>query len=147
MASCGKNSSTAPINNPNPHIDPVVVDKYLQLVNNHRMKLGLRPVEPAPLIEEVALGHSQEMAQGQVLFGHWGWRGRCAELRTRLNGNLCGEIVARGQRDHEAVFNAWLNSPHHREVIEGETYTHTGLGYIADRNGMIYWTQLFLTIE
>lgn len=157
LVSCGKNSSshapqpetltpTAP-EIQTPQIDPVVVDKYLKMVNDYRAGLGLATLEMAPIIEEVALGHSTAMARGRNFFGHGGWRTRCAELRERLKGTLCGEIVARGQKTHEDVFRAWLNSPPHREVIEGKTYTHTGLGFIADRKGMIYWTQMFLVIE
>lgn len=158
LLSCGKSSSGKPpkstIKDPataspesSPAPEPTITQQYLSLVNRHRLKLGLRPVEASPIIEEVALGHSEAMARGWKFFGHSGWRGRCRELRNSLKGNLCGEIVAMGQRGPKEVFQAWLNSPPHRKVIEGENFTHTGLGYMANSYGRIYWTQLFLQID
>lgn len=128
--------------------DPFVMDTYLTLVNNHRAKLGMRPVEPSPHIEKVAVDHSRQMARGRQFFGHTGWKQRCGEIKEKMgHGNLCGEIIARGQKNAHAVFRAWLNSPPHRQVIEGRRYTHTGLGYYKDLKGTINWTQLFLELR
>lgn len=125
-----------------------ISENYLQLMNNHRASLGLRPLLESGHIAEVAERHSKHMAKGRVLFGHGGWKNRCGKIKYRMGqGNLCGEIIARGQKDPRGVLRAWLNSPPHRRVIEGRRYTHTGLGYYRDRKGTISWTQLFLELK
>jgi uncharacterized protein YkwD len=53
-----------------------------------------------------------------------------------------GENVVFGYNSVEAVINAWLNSPEHREVIVGN-YTHTGFGVFQNNQGSYYFTQLF----
>jgi len=39
----------------------------------------------------------------------------------------------------------WLRSPHHLENIRGD-YNYSGLGVWQDKNGVIYFTQIFVKI-
>lgn len=152
LTSCGGSSSSSskssPSRAPSETISPLKVDEYLELVNAHRKRLGLRVLESTPVIQEVAEEHSKNMAMGYQRFGHNGWKLRCQEVKASLGGgNMCGEIVAWGQKTPRAVFNAWLGSRSHRLTIEGNRYTHTGLGFMRSRSGEIYWTQIFLELE
>ncbi|MDF2592072.1 MAG: sporulation protein, partial [Clostridia bacterium] len=52
-----------------------------------------------------------------------------------------GENIAMGQRTPEEVVKAWMNSPGHRANILKSSFTHIGVGYVA--NGS-YWTQMFI---
>lgn len=52
-----------------------------------------------------------------------------------------GENIARGQATPEAVVNAWMNSSGHRANILNPSFTHIGVGYVADGK---YWTQMFV---
>jgi uncharacterized protein YkwD len=124
-----------------------VKEEYLEILNNHRKNLGLSPLKYLGEIEDEAIDHSQKMAKKLRWFGHLGWRQRCAEIKKRLEtGNLCGEIVAHGQQSAHEVFEAWFHSDPHRMVMEGESYTHTGIAYAVDEWGNKYWTQIFLEI-
>jgi uncharacterized protein YkwD len=41
------------------------------------------------------------------------------------------------------VVDGWLHSPGHKKNIEGD-YNFTGIGVSKDKNGRIYYTQIFL---
>lgn len=141
--SCGKKSKES---EPEVFQETISHHTYLDLVNDHRLNLGLKALEYSLIIEESALIHSSDMAKGKVRFGHSGMKKRCLKLRDELGSVACGEIVAKGQRTTEEVFNAWMNSPDHRRTIEDQAYTHTGLGFKEDSRGQLYWTQIFLKL-
>lgn len=147
LLSC--NTSEDKTTSTSPHLSPIygdeVTEEFFQLVNNHRQDKGLRALILDPFMNDIALGHSEDMAASKVGFGHSGFSSRCAEARLALGGgNLCLENVAKGQKTAQQVFNAWMNSSGHRENIENARATHMGLGYTKDKNGTFYWTQLFL---
>lgn len=147
LASCGKDSQDSkPIMTIRPVKPGPSTQNYIDVVNEYRAKIGLRPFVYSPIITEVAFGHSRFMAEGYGRFGHGGWRSRCAKLRNEMRSDICGEIVAMGQKTPEAVLEAWLGSPAHRSAIENPRYTHTGVGVAMNAQGRLYWTQMFVEL-
>lgn len=125
-------------------------DELLGFVNEHRERLGLKNLAYSRVIEVTAQNHSARMARKYFPFGHMGSTLRCRSILKQLGlerGSLCGENVAMGQETPMEAFEAWMNSPEHREAIEDERYTHTGLGIFTDPSGTIYWTQIFIRIN
>lgn len=125
-------------------------DELLEYVNEHRMRIGLRRLIYSHAIEITAQNHSIRMSRKYFPFGHIGSKLRCRSILKALKidkGSLCGENVAMGQETPEEAFKAWMNSPEHREAIEDERFTHTGLGIFMDPGGVIYWTQIFVQIN
>ena len=57
--------------------------------------------------------------------------------------NATAENVAFGSTSAREVVDNWLKSPDHKENIEGP-YTLSGIGIAADRNGALYFTQIFI---
>jgi uncharacterized protein YkwD len=145
FSSCGKNSSSD--SNRERSQDAITQNEYMEILNSHRQRLGLRPLIYTLIIEPVAHEHSDDMARGKTSFGHSGWRARCRKITDELRGNACSEIVAMGQKTPQAVFDAWYNSSSHRASLENPRYTHTGLGVVKNSKGVIYWTQLFLEVQ
>lgn len=128
--------------------DNSITGQYMELVNDHRATLGLKPLTLNSEMNGVALTHSSNMAKGTVAFGHTGFSSRCSEVKSMMGGgNLCGEIVAMGQTSAQKVFNSWMNSSGHRAKIEEGRYTHTGFGYAKSSSGTMYWTQIFLEVD
>ncbi len=124
-----------------------IAQEYLDLVNNHRINIGLRPLTYNIVIEEIARGHSKGMALRSRPFGHFGFSLRCRQLKRRIGPHTkCGEVVAMGQKTPQRVFDAWMNSAGHREEIENPDFTMTGLGLYKDEKGLIYWTQMFIEL-
>lgn len=122
-------------------------EEFVKLVNAHRTKIGLRALIHRDEMAQIAEGHSQDMADKTVSFGHTGFSERCSEARSALGGgNWCAENVAMGQKTPEAAFNSWMNSSGHRANIESSRATHMGFGYAKNSSGTYYWTQLFLEL-
>lgn len=122
----------------------------LDLVNDHREKMGLGRLAYSEVVELTAQNHSIRMSKRYFPFGHMGSTLRCRSILKALGlelGSLCGENVAMGQESPEEAFEAWMNSPEHREAIEDGRYTHTGLGIFENARGTIYWTQIFIRIN
>lgn len=125
-----------------------LTDQYMKLLNDYRSDLGLDILSYSKVMEASAFGHSKNMATKAVTFGHLGSSARCASIQKTLGGgNLCGEIVAMGQKSIEAVFKSWKNSAGHRGIMLNPRYTHTGLGFYRGPEGSIYWTQIFLELN
>ncbi|HXH29694.1 MAG TPA: CAP domain-containing protein [Bacteriovoracaceae bacterium] len=125
-----------------------LTEQYMELVNDHRNDIGHGTLTYVNDIEKSAEYHSKRMAIGKVSFSHKGSGNRCSSIKLSMGrGNLCGEIIAWGQKTPERVFKAWLNSPGHKRILEGRRYTHTGMGFAKNSKGRIYWTQIFLEIR
>lgn len=125
-----------------------MTEEFMELVNNHRVSIGLLPLIHDESMGNIAEGHSADMASGSVAFGHDGFSSRCSEARSALGGgNLCAENVAMGQKTVQAAFTAWMNSSGHRANIEQARATHTGFGYKKSSSGTYYWTQIFLELN
>ena len=76
----------------------------------------------------------------QINHDNFGYRSE--GIKYHDNAEVVGENVAYGYDTAEAVVNAWLNSPGHKAIIEGN-YTHTGFGVMKCTKGRSYFTQLF----
>ena len=117
--------------------------EILHLINDHRSKMKLKPLAMNEAIVGIAMTHSRNMANGSVEFGHDGFDDRVALMRHRIKQtNSWGENVAYGARSAKEVVTMWLNSPEHRENIEGN-YNQTGIAIARGKDGYLYYTQLF----
>lgn len=63
------------------------------------------------------------------------------EFETDLR--FWGENAAKGNRTPEAVVEAWMDSPGHRENLLREDAEYLGAGVWQDEDGVLYWVQLF----
>jgi uncharacterized protein YkwD len=146
LVSCNQGHSVEPQTNPVSAID--FTEEYFELMNAHRKSLGLSSLILSPEISKISQIHSDNMAKGSVAFGHSGFSTRCTQVRSLdPQSNLCGEIVAMGQNSPAAVLKSWLNSPGHKAKIEESRYTHTGISFHKNAQGIYYWTQIFLEIN
>jgi uncharacterized protein YkwD len=118
-------------------------DEILRLVNDHRRSIGKPALEKVTVIFQQANGHSVNMAAGTIPFGHDGFEGRIAAIRSALGGSSSGgENVAMGFNSASAVVNAWLGSAGHRANIESSA-TRTGISAVQSKLGVWYYTQIF----
>lgn len=127
--------------------EKVMIEEFMELINDHRISIGLRPLTHDDEMGKIATQHSVNMANGSVAFGHTGFSSRCSASRTAMGGgNWCGENVAKGQKTVQAAFTSWMNSSGHRANIEKSAATHTGFGFKKSASGTWYWTQIFLQV-
>jgi uncharacterized protein YkwD len=124
--------------------DANLQDEILHYINQYRIKHHLSQLKTNDLITLEATKHSQEMAQHQIPFGHQKFQQRMARLMKQIDNARGGaENVAFNYKTAKIVVNGWLNSPGHRHNIRGN-YNLTGIGIARDKQGRIYYTQLFL---
>lgn len=118
-----------------------MANEILVLVNEHRTSLNLRDIKrDQQYASAYAVDHTKYMIDMSAI-NHDNFSIRSRALKDRGAASV-GENVAKGYTTARNVVNAWLNSPSHRDVIEGN-YTHSGFGVITDAEGKYYFTQLF----
>lgn len=119
------------------------VEQILNGVNHYRMLHLLAPLKLNPSLSQIAMQHSQNMANHVYAFGHIGFDKRFAKIRQILPNTLqASENVAYGYKSIEAVVTGWEHSPGHRANILG-SFNQTGIAIAYDANHRPYYTQLF----
>jgi len=126
-----------------PDRDSNLIDDVLSQTNKFRRSKGL----PALIINEelnaIAQKHSANMARGKVGFGHGGFSKRNKMASKVIQPlNKFAENVAYGATSGKEVVTMWKNSSGHRRNMLGR-YKYIGIGTAKDRQGHIYYTQLF----
>jgi len=124
-----------------------VEQETFSLINQYRQTNKLPALAWDNAIAKAARTHSKDMATGEVDFGHEGFGDRVSRLKTIMTGFWsAGENVFMTDNLDQVAQNAvakWLRSPHHLENIRGD-YNYTGLGVWQDKEGAIYFTQIFV---
>lgn len=133
------NESTA-----NSSTDEVIQNNILMYVNKYRREQGLNALKPNTSISLEARRHSQDMATHKIPFGHQYFPDRIKRLYSQIKFCRSGaENVAFNYKDTKDLVRRWIASPGHRKNIVGH-YNLTGIGIARDKNGKIYYTQIFL---
>jgi uncharacterized protein YkwD len=117
-----------------------VAAKVHQLVNEHRIGIGLSALDWNETIANECRQHSEEMANTNSL-NHDGFNERVNKIGETISWSWAGENVAYNYSAEGAVV-AWLNSPGHKSNIESNSNL-TGVGVAYD-GGTIYFTQIFI---
>ncbi len=118
--------------------------EVVRLVNEERVKNGLRELTYDWELSRVARIKSQDMRDNRY-FSHTSPTYGSPFNMMRSFGityRSAGENIAKGQATPAAVVNAWMNSSGHRANILSPSFTHIGVGYVADGK---YWTQMFIS--
>lgn len=118
--------------------------EVVRLVNAERSKAGLAHLTQDWQLSRVARYKSQDM-KDLGYFSHTSpTYGSPFEMMKSfgITYRTAGENIAKGYSTPEAVVKAWMNSPGHRANILNSSYTHLGVGYVAQGS---YWTQMFIS--
>ncbi|MGM9922939.1 MAG: CAP domain-containing protein, partial [Bacillus sp. (in: firmicutes)] len=117
--------------------------KVVELTNAERAKQGLKPLTLDVELSKVARIKSQDMKDKNYFDHNSPTYGSPFDMMKQfgISYKSAGENIAQGQQSPEAVVQAWMNSQGHRENIMNASYTHIGIGHVADNN---YWTQMFI---
>lgn len=117
--------------------------KVVELTNQERAKNGLKPLALDTELSKVAREKSRDM-QSKGYFSHTSpTYGSPFDMMKKfgITYRSAGENIAMGQPTPEEVVKAWMNSSGHRANILNSSYTHIGVGHVANGN---YWTQMFI---
>ncbi len=138
LASCSSEDDTEMLVPPN---DSTISNDILTLVNQHRQNMGLSVLTKNETAEQLSIDHTRYMITIEKI-NHDDFDMRADELKNKESATGMAENVAKFQPDAQSVVDGWLNSPGHRENIEGN-YSHTGIAAIKDNQGRYYYTQIF----
>jgi len=121
-------------------------NEVVRLVNVERSRAGLQPLKINWELSRVARYKSADMAN-KGYFSHtsptYGTPFQMME-NFGLRFTAAGENIAYGQRTPAEVMRDWMNSPGHRSNIMSGSYNEIGVGLFKNKNGVCYWTQMFM---
>ncbi len=116
------------------------------LINAHRRSIGASQLVWNDAIAAVARAHSQNMADGNVAFGHDGFNERFSALQATMTVRGIAENVAMNDYPSPAptAVAGWIQSPGHKTNLETPTYTQSAIGVATSEDGSSYFTQIFV---
>ena len=132
--------TTIDLNNP-PDVKLNEIE-ILQLINEHRISMDLDPLVDHSLVKAVAFTHTDYMIEANSI-SHDNFYDRKESLEVNAEAVKVSENVAYGFSSPESLVNAWLNSPSHRETIEGD-FTDFDISAEQNVNGKWYYTNIFI---
>ena len=104
--------------------------EILELINNHRLSLGLNPLAEMDVIKSVAYSHTDYMVDNDEV-SHHNFFTRSNYLKSNAGAEKVSENVAFGYSSAESVVRAWIKSEAHKENLEGD---FTNFDISAEKN-------------
>ena len=116
--------------------------EILELINNHRIGVGLNALNNLNIIKSVAYTHTDYMVEiNQV--NHDNFYQRKNSLMQNAGAAKVSENVAFGYNSAQSVVNAWINSDAHRANLEGD-FTDFDISAEQNSQGRWYYTNIFI---
>ncbi|MBD0832815.1 CAP domain-containing protein [Aestuariibaculum sediminum] len=122
--------------------DKSIEVEILELINNHRLSLGLNVLSDLSVVKSVAYTHTDYMVDNNEV-SHANFFKRSEYLKSKEGASSVSENVAYGYSSAESVVRAWLNSEGHRATIEGD-FTNFGISAEENAEGKWYYTNIFI---
>ncbi len=116
--------------------------EIMELINVHRINVGLTPLQDHDTVKAVAYTHTDYMIEVDNV-SHDNFFLRKQSLQANADANIVSENVAYGFSSAESVVNAWINSPSHKDNIEGD-YTDFDVSAEQNDEGKWYFTNIFI---
>ncbi|EDP70052.1 hypothetical protein FBALC1_10982 [Flavobacteriales bacterium ALC-1] len=116
--------------------------EIMELINAYRINEGLNALNEHNTVKAVAYTHTDYMVEEENV-SHDNFFLRQQSLEANADANIVSENVAYGFNSAASVVNAWLNSPHHRDNIEGD-YTDFDVSAEQNDEGKWYFTNIFI---
>ena len=146
MISCSSNSTEEVTNKPELIQDYTYSSdeaELADLINEHRVSLGLNPLQLINHISYKSEEHNEYMIANKVV-NHDLFAERSENIIEVLGAVKVNENVAYNFVSASSVLNAWLNSPGHKANIEGN-FTDFGISVSIDAaTGKKYYTNIFI---
>ena len=115
----------------------------VDVVNNYRVSQGLSALTLINHISYKSEEHNDYMIEKNVV-NHDYFNQRASNIKSVLGAVTVGENIAYNFSTPNSALHAWLQSPGHKENIEGD-YTHFGVSIsINPANGKKYYTNIFM---
>ena len=117
--------------------------KLVTLINNYRTSIGLNTLQVINHISYKSQEHNIYMIDNKSV-SHDYFQQRADNLIEVLGATRVAENIAYNYQTPESAMSAWLNSPSHKDNIEGD-FTHFGISITVDETtGKKYYTNMFI---
>lgn len=122
--------------------EKAIETEILELINNHRLELGLNALTEMTIVKSVAYSHTDYMVDNDEV-SHHNFFTRSDYLKSNAGAKKVSENVAYGYSSAEAVVKAWIRSEAHKENLEGD-YTNFDISAEKNIDGRWYFTNIFI---
>jgi uncharacterized protein YkwD len=122
--------------------DKSIEIEILELINNHRLSVGLNPLQDMDVIKAQAYSHTEHMVLENEV-SHDNFFERSDYLKANAGAKVVSENVAYGYTRAESVVNAWLRSESHKLNIEGN-FTNFDVSAEQNEEGNWFYTNIFI---
>ncbi|MEO9892684.1 CAP domain-containing protein [Aurantibacter sp.] len=119
----------------------VVEEELLNIVNDHRLSIGVNTLEFSEEAYVEANAHNDYMISKGSL-SHDNFSSRASKIAAAVDVEYIAENVARNFDTASGAYGNWLASTSHKNTMEGD-FTHTAVSVKIDAEGKLYFTQLF----
>ena len=116
--------------------------EILELINDHRLSVGLNSLQNMDLIKSQAFSHTDYMVEAQEV-SHDYFYDRSNFLKKNAGAIKVSENVAYGYTSAQSLVNAWLKSDGHKANIEGD-FTNFDISAEMGTDGKWYYTNIFI---
>jgi uncharacterized protein YkwD len=117
----------------------------MKLINDYRVSVGLNTLKKINHISFKSEEHDEYMIANNVV-NHNDFVARSENIINVLGAKKVGENIAYNYSSPQAAVTAWLNSPAHKENIEGD-FTSFGIAIRENATtGKKYYTNIFAKI-
>ncbi len=116
--------------------------EILELINNHRLTLGLNALDGMKVVKSVAYTHTDYMVDKNQV-SHDNFFSRSSYLKQNAGAVKVSENVAYGYTSAQSVVKAWLKSEGHKANIEGD-FTNFDISAEENEEGRWYYTNIFI---
>ena len=114
-----------------------------RLINQSRLSVGKNELEIVNHISYKSQEHNSYMIENNVV-NHDFFDVRANNIMQVLGAIKVGENIAYNYSTPNSALEAWLNSPGHKENLDGD-YTHFGISIsVNSANGKKYYTNMFM---
>lgn len=114
----------------------------LNLINDHRLSLGLNPLGAMTVVKSVAYTHTNYMIDNNKP-SHDNFYTRSNYLKANAGAKKVSENVAYGYTSAESVVKKWISSDSHRATIEGD-FSNFDVSAEKNTEGRWYYTNIFI---
>ncbi len=117
----------------------------MKLINAYRVSIGLNALQKISYVSKKAEEHDNYMIANNAL-SHDGFVARSENITKTVGAKSVSENLAYNFSTAQEALTSWLNSPTHKETIEGN-FTHFGIAVRENpTTGKKYYTNIFVKI-
>jgi len=116
--------------------------EILELINTHRLSLGLDSLQNMDIIRSQTYSHTDYMIDNQKISHDYFFK-RSQFLMKHAGAIEVSENVAYGYASAEGLVNAWIRSESHKVNIEGD-FTNFDISAEKGTDGKWYYTNIFI---